>query len=131
MVQGQLELGKKPTEKEFETILPQLPKNLPVSFFDFVKQHSGGNGDLPVQPYYFHLWTINELIENNRDYAIQENLPNYFGFGGNGGGEFLAINLVNFKVFTIPFVVMSERDAVQVAESFEEFLSLIGPKGNN
>ena len=121
MKKGFLEFSEKPSEAELEKFLPQLPLNLPKSYIDFLKRHNGANGDLPVQPFWFELWQINELNQANQDAEIQKYLPNYFGIGGNGGGELLAFNLENQKVFTIPFIVMEEKDALLIAESFEEF----------
>lgn len=128
MMKGSLELGEKPFELDLEKLLPQLPLDLPNSYLEFIKNHNGANGDLPIQPFWCVLWQIDELIENNQDYEIQETLPNYFGIGGNGGGEFIAINLQNKRIYAIPFIVMSEEDSLLITESFEEFEKILGFK---
>jgi len=126
MKKGDLELGEKPSEADIEKFLPRLPSGLPKSYIDFLKRHNGGSGDLPAQPCYFVLWELESLIEYNTDYEIQNYLPNYFGIGGNGGGEFFAFDLETLKIFTIPFIPMNEEDAILVAESFEEFEKMMG-----
>lgn len=126
MKKGELEFGKKPSEAELEKILPQLPANLPKSYINFLRNHNGANGDLPIQPLYFQLWQIDELVQANQDAEIQKYLPSYFGIGGNGGGELIAVNLENQKIFAIPFIGMEEQDAWLIAESFEDFERIIG-----
>ncbi len=126
MRKGLLELGEKTSEAEIEKFLPQLSKDLPVSYINFLKNHKGAQGDLPVQPYYFQLWEISEVSDNNSGYEVQNYLPDYFGIGGNGGGELLALNTKNKKVYTIPFIPMDEKDALLVAESFNEFENIMG-----
>jgi len=126
MKKGELEFGKKPSEEYLEKYLPQLPSNLPQNYIDFLRKHNGANGDLPIQPLYFQLWKIDELIQANQEYEIKQYLPNYFGIGGNGSGELIAINLENRKIFAVSFIVMEEKDALLIAEGFEDFEKLFG-----
>ncbi len=126
MKKGYLELGEKPSEADIEKFLSQLSVDLPKSYLDFIKLHSGATGDLPVQPYYFQLWKIDEITANNSGYEVHIYLTDYFGIGGNGGGEMIAFNIKNRKVFTIPFIPMNEQDALLIAESFEEFSQIMG-----
>lgn len=126
MKKGFLEFGEKASEAELGKVLPQLPSNLPKYYIDFLKKHNGAIGDLPVQPYYFQLWKIDEIVINNKGYEIHEYLPNYFGIGGNGGGELIALQMQSQKIFTIPFIPMEEQNALLLAESFEEFEKIMG-----
>ena len=126
MKKGSLELGEKPSAADLEKLRLGLSFDLPESYINFLQKHNGASGDLPVQPCYFQLWRIDEIIENNQDYEIQDYLPGYFGIGGNGGGEFLAIHLENQKIFTIPFIPMDEENAWLVAESFEDLEKILG-----
>lgn len=126
MRKGLLELGEKPSEAEIAKFLPQLSNDLPVSYINFLKIHKGAVGDLPLQPFYFQLWELSEISDNNSSYEVQNYLPDYFGIGGNGGGELLALNLKDKKIYTIPFIPMDEKDALLVAESFEEFENIMG-----
>jgi len=126
MKKGFLELGEKSFDAELNKFMPQLPSNLPKSYVQFLKKHNGANGDLPIQPFCFELWQIDDLVQANQDYEIQKYLPNYFGIGGNGGEEFFALNLETSKVFAIPLIGMEEKDAWLVAKSFEDFENIMG-----
>jgi hypothetical protein len=128
---GNLELGERPSEADLEKFLPQLHSSLPENYINFLKNHNGAKGDLPIQPLYFELWQINELIQANPDSEIQKYLPNYFGIGGNGSGELIAINLENQKIFAIPFILMEEQDAWLIAENFDEFEKMFGFTNEN
>jgi hypothetical protein len=86
---------------------------------------NGGQGFLTVQPYLLRLWRAEQVLDNNLDYEMPDYVPGFFGFGDNGGGEFFAFDTrtaAPWKIYTIPFVPMDERDALCVAE---DFLSLV------
>lgn len=121
-----MKLGEPSSKADLEKYLPQLPSELPEAYLNFLRQYNGTEGDLPVQPYCFQLWKSDELSEANKDYEIQNYLPGYFGIGGNGGGELIAFNLKNQRIFAIPFCPMDEQDALLVAENFEEFEKTMG-----
>ena len=126
MKKGILEFGEKPSEADLEKYLPQLPPNLPESYIDFLKSLNDAKGDLPVQPLWFQLWQIDQLVQANQDYEVQIYLPNYFGIGSNGAGELIAVNLESQRFFAIPFIGMEEKDAWLIAENFEDFEKIIG-----
>ena len=63
--------------------------------------------------------------KNNNEYEITENLENIFGIGGNGGGEFIAIqnlNNKNVKIILCPFIDMKENNFIEIGNSFSDFL---------
>ena len=75
---------------------------------------------------YVALWDAEtELLENNNEYEITETLDNIFGIGGNGGGEFIAIqnlNNKNVKIILCPFIDMKENNFIEIGNSFSDFL---------
>ena len=65
----------------------------------------------------------------NRDFGIPESLPGFFGFGSNGGGELLALDVRSgppHKVVMVPFIPMDEDEAVTIAQTFAEFVKALG-----
>ena len=81
-------------------------------------------GELTVNPYYFILWRPEQLELMNREYEVGQYAPDYLGFATSGGGEMLAFDSQN-RIFTIPFIGMSSKDAIKVANTWKEFLSYI------
>jgi hypothetical protein len=56
--------------------------------------------------------------------AVEAESPGFVAFGSNGGGEMLAFDAEG-RVFMIPFVGMSVRDAKPIAASWSEFVEKI------
>src|SRR5687768_1836267 len=69
------------------------PVALPLEYLDLLATSDGGEGELGVEPGWFQLWPAEEVLELNRGCRLPESLPGFFGFGSNGGGELLALDL--------------------------------------
>ncbi|MDQ0641240.1 hypothetical protein QF042_004805 [Pedobacter sp. W3I1] len=63
----------------------------------------------------------------NIDYQIFEHLPNTLAIGGNGGGEYIAIEQLNdnsLRIVLSPFLI--EEDAhIEIGISFTDFLECL------
>ena len=81
-------------------------------------------GGLTVNPYYFVLWRPEEIEQMNREYEVPQYAPEYLGFATSGGGEMLAFDSQN-RIFAIPFIGMSSKDAIKVASTWNEFLNFM------
>jgi hypothetical protein len=102
---------------------------LPDSYLAFLGFSNGGEGPLAVAPGWFVIWSAEEVLESNQGYQVDKELPGFFGFGSNGGGELFAFDARSpqpWKIVMIPFIPLQERYAVVVAESFEQFVKAIG-----
>jgi hypothetical protein len=105
------------------------PVPLPDEYAALLRFSNGGEGQLAVEPGWFQLWPAEKVLEMNRGYAVNEFLPGFFGFGSNGGGELLALDLRSgppFRVVMVPFIPMDVDEAVTVSETFAEFLHRLG-----
>ena len=105
------------------------PSTLPDSYFALLRVTNGGEGDLGVGPGWFVPWPVEEVLLNNRGYQIAEFAPGLFGFGSNGGGECLAFDLRDTgagRILMVPFIGMDLREAVVIAENFDQFALLVG-----
>lgn len=58
----------------------------------------------------------------NKGYEVAEYAPGFLGFASSGGGEMLAFDKDN-KIFSIPFIGMSPKEALPVAKNWEEFVT--------
>jgi hypothetical protein len=102
---------------------------LPASYLAFLAFSNGGEGALAVGPGWFVIWPAEEVLESNQGYQVEKELPGFFGFGSDGGGELFAFDTRSpqpWKIVMIPFIPMQERYAVVVAESFEQFVRAMG-----
>mgnify|MGYP001346165148 CR=1 FL=1 len=70
------------------------------------------------------LWDFDEIIKINTDYQIFKYLPNTLGIGGNGSGEFIAIEHLggnNLRIVLSPFIIEKEAH-IEIGTSFTNFL---------
>jgi hypothetical protein len=105
------------------------PIALPEEYLALLRFSNGGGGQLGVEPGWFQLWPAKEVLASNRDSGALECLPGFFGFGSNGGGELLALDLRSgppYKVVMVPFIPMDVEEAVTIADTFSEFLLALG-----
>lgn len=95
----------------FEVLRDRLPR----SYVEFIESHDGWEGDLGDELGYFRIWNRNSIQENWDAYEMAQELTDrWFPFGSDGGGEMLCFDLDSGsdKVFWIPYITMSESDAM-------------------
>lgn len=97
---------------------------LPDEYVRYCSGDGPKEGGLSVDPGWFQLWPVGQVEQLNRDYHVKEFVPDYFGFGSNGGGELLAFDSRG-RVSMIPFISMSADEAKPVADSWSEFVQRI------
>ena len=70
------------------------------------------------------LWSIEELVEFNKSYQVDEFAPGLLLIGSDGSGEAFAFDTrINpWQMVQVPFVGMSLDDVEVLAPSFELFL---------
>lgn len=70
------------------------------------------------------LWNFDEIIDINTDYQIFIYLPQTLGIGGNGSGEFIAIEHLgdnDLRIVLPPFIIEKEAH-IETGTSFTDFL---------
>lgn len=112
-----------------EALRAIAPNGLPDAYLQLLSASNGGEGPLPVNPFNLCLDPAEEVIARlgNGNYE-QPDLKGFLIFGGNGGGEYLALDMRRgepWPVVTIDMVAGSSSAEV-VAQNFGEFLDLIG-----
>ena len=115
-------------EAEIQKLVSYFGDNLPTDYLNLLRFCNGGEGDLASQPVLFFLWSASEAIEANKNYEISEFLPGYVMVGDDRANEMFGfrVDAADTKVYMIPKIVMSEEDAIVVAETFAEFIETIG-----
>ena len=126
MKKGHLTIENKPSKSDIDNFVKNKPKGLPEDYVNFISENYYTTGDIPLNPFYFRLWSVDKVLGVNEDYEIQQYMPNYFGIGDQGGGEFLAIDLRDHKIYVIPFAPMDEEDRIFCFENFKEFKDNMG-----
>ncbi|GAC1405818.1 MAG: SMI1/KNR4 family protein [Pyrinomonadaceae bacterium] len=117
------------SESAIQQLLIDCCLPLPAAYLNQLRHSNGGEGDIGIEPGWVSFWKVEEMMELNRGFEVAENIPGFFGFGSNGGGEMLAFKVVDsgqFPIYMIPFTIMSEEDAVLIAEDFAAFREAIG-----
>lgn len=112
------------TDAAIDVLIANCDFKLPVEYLSFLRYSNGGEGFLCIEPWYFQVWSTEEVIAYNQGYKVEEFLPGWFAIGSSGGGEMLAIRKREGSpcpVFMVPFIPMAESDAVQIAHDFEMF----------
>lgn len=111
-----------------EKVLKELQSTvvgLPASYRDLLRLGNGGKVGLSVNPYILCLDPSEDAVAywKSGTYTIQE----FFVFGGNGGGELLALDMRQSG--NCPVVCFDpidpEGSIEQIAPSFEQFIALV------
>jgi hypothetical protein len=94
---------------------------LPADYVQFLEQMNGGEGFIGRN--YLRAWPIEDLIQLNKDYLVDEAAPELFLFGSSGGGEAFAFDIRSSSppIVAVPFIV-SLDDAIVIAPNFNSFL---------
>ena len=83
-----------------------------------------------MEPGWFVVWPAEEAIVATAEYEMPRYLPEYFAFGGNGGGELFVVPIafVNERqpVYMVPAIGMAARELREIAPSFTEFAAQCG-----
>ncbi|MGZ9675669.1 SMI1/KNR4 family protein [Flavobacterium sp. GNP001] len=110
---------------DFKDIEKSIGFKLPTDYKSYVENFYGNENFIGNE--YVKLWDAeNELLENNEGYRITENLKNTFGIGGNGSGEFIAIEYFkndNYRIVLSPFIDLSKESFIEIGISFSDFLN--------
>jgi hypothetical protein len=125
--------GPPGSQAAIDELARKSPVPLPSEYLLFLEHSNGGEGGLGVQPGWFVMWRAEEVLEQNRGYEIEADLPGFFGFGSSGGGELLAFDTRQgepYSIVAIPFIPLDADEALLVASSFSQFQALLGCQTN-
>lgn len=73
---------------------------------------------------YLLLWAKNEIEELNDTYGTEEFMDGIFLIGSDGADNAYGID-VSGNFYEVPFIGMSNREAVKIASSFNEFIDTL------
>ena len=95
---------------------------VPDDDLEFLLESNGGEG--LVGESYVTLWAAEDILRVNEMYGVREAAPGLVLFGSDGGGEGYAFDTraSNVRIVMVPFVGMSPRDAIVIADSSVHYL---------
>jgi hypothetical protein len=111
---------KSPSTKEIDIFLEHANFELPDGFIDFFSQANGA--EIFNGKDYIILWPLTEMIKLNQDYKVSEYANAFFIFGSDGGDTAYCIEKKTGYIFDMPFIGMSNEDAVFRYKSFKALL---------
>jgi SMI1 / KNR4 family (SUKH-1) len=101
---------------------------LPLSYVAFIESHDGWEGDLGDDLGYVVLWNRATIQERYDGYEMAKYLSaRWFPFGSDGGGDMLCFDQssVTDQVYCIPYIGMSDEEAMLRYESFAEVAAAV------
>jgi hypothetical protein len=101
----------------------QLNFKLPNGYLEFISKSNGAEGQL--QNSYLILWPLEELYNLNREYNIDEFAPGFFILGSDGGDTAFVIDKQTGEFHQMPFIGMSQQEAVFIAKDFAGFIEAL------
>ncbi|MNL45374.1 SMI1 / KNR4 family protein [compost metagenome] len=96
---------------------------LPEDYIFYLENYHGIDQFIGVE--FINLWSLEEIIESNKNYNIVEGLQQTIGIGSNGSGEFIGIRLdekENIKIILSPFIDLDTKYHIEIGTSFTDFL---------
>jgi len=118
------------SEAAIEQLGIVVPFVLPQTYLALLAFSNSGEGDLPVQPLWFVLNSVEDVIETARGGTFKEFFPGFFVIGSNGAGEAIAFDLrltgsrpiVAFDMTNIDL----DESVLPIAPDFDAFIEMIG-----
>ena len=104
---------------------------LSLSYVEFIETNNGWEGDLGEELGYVILWNKETIQERWDACEMTRYLSDrWFPFGSDGGGEILCFDLDSGgdAVFWIPYIGMSDQEAMLQAYTFEDIAHSINEK---
>ena len=104
-------------------LMAGLQHRLPEDYLGFMRRWNGYNGDVGEYGS-VNIWAVEEILAANEANNFREWIPGLVLFASTGGGDFYAFDLRNDppKVVGIPSIPLDVKEAVEVGDSFTQFL---------
>jgi len=109
---------------QFNILLSTIDCKFPSDYIEFMKEKNGGEGIIG-EGRYVQFWLLEELLEANADYMVHEFAPDLFLIGSDGGGTAFGVKRNEGIFIEVPFVGMSNDEAIERGKGFKEFLSFL------
>jgi hypothetical protein len=110
-----------PLTEEVNKFLKHINFQLPDGFIDFFSISNGG--ELYDNEICIILWPLTDMIKRNNNYRVDEYASKFFIFGSDGGDTAYCIEKKTGWIYEMPFIGMSNEEAIFKYKSFTELLN--------
>jgi hypothetical protein len=120
-----LEQGDEATPDLVKQFQHDAPPNVPRTYLRFMQACNGARGKIPYDTGFIELWPLERVLDRNREYGIDRELPGYFAFGTDGADELFVFDLRKddgAPVCAVPAKSASAAKVTPLTNSFSEFL---------
>ncbi|WP_083270865.1 SMI1/KNR4 family protein [Bacillus marinisedimentorum] len=113
-------------KNDIEKVEERLGIKFPDDYFHFMLKTNGGEGCIGENSY-LRLWKIEELIESNEDYSVEEFAPGLIIVGSNGGGTAYGFDFRNGKpmLVEVDFIGLDIESPFFNTDNFWEFIEYL------
>ncbi|NDI35093.1 SMI1/KNR4 family protein [Chengkuizengella sediminis] len=120
---SQLELNEPVLDINIKKVEEQLRIKFPQEYYEFLLNSNGGEGSIGES--YLVMWKVEDIIELNEAYGVEEFAPGLLIIGSDGGDTAYCIRSENKSFVNVPFIGMDLREVQVCGNNFEEFLSYL------
>lgn len=103
---------------------------LPEDYLSFLRVSNGGQGPLPVEPFWLVLDSVDTVTDTLADGTLTEFFPSFIVIGSNGAGEGVAFDFRSGGEAGVVYFDMTNTDLAEsarpLAASFTGLLALAG-----
>ncbi|ANU23397.1 SMI1/KNR4 family protein [Planococcus donghaensis] len=103
----------------------QLGFQFPIEYVNFLLHSNGGEG--PIGENYLKLWRVDDLIEDNEGYSVEEFAPGLLIIGSDGGDTAYCIDTRSKEMpfVSMPFIGMDLDEVEPCGPTFNECLKIL------
>lgn len=122
---SQFELNEPVSDIDIKKVEEQLTGKFPQEYYDFLLISNGGEGSIGQS--YLVLWRVEDIIELNEAYAVEEFAPGLLIIGSDGGDTAYCIDTRSEKkpFVQVPFIGMDLSEVKGCGIDFEGFLRFL------
>jgi SMI1 / KNR4 family (SUKH-1) len=117
------------SEEAIQALISDTGLDFPAEYLSLLRYSNGGEGELAVQPLWFVIDPVEDVVKRNQEMGIAKWLPGYFRFGSSGGGSSLLFNTREsrpWKVYHVDDVGMEEEYVYESTPDFGAFIKAMG-----
>ncbi|MEH7355595.1 SMI1/KNR4 family protein [Neobacillus drentensis] len=120
-----LELNPPVEEKKVRNVEAELCIKFPNDYIEFISYSNGAEGSIGEN--YLILWSIEEIVELNEAYGVNEFAKGLVLFGSDGGDTAFAFDTRTneIQIVTVPFIGMDLNEIAPCANTFNDFIQYL------